>query len=93
MPKKSHQLQISPVQNTVISERGMRNCYTLMSKVRVTRTERNGVGTWMFINVTDRLLPARTDYSQTQLFARRKLVPSLFLLPRKTTGHKSVFNN
>lgn len=86
-------MQISPAQNTVIPEKGMCNCYTLMRKVRVMRIERKGVGNWMFINATDTFLPTWTDYSQTRLFARRKLVPSLVLFPRKTTGHKSVFNN
>lgn len=47
----------------------------------------------MFISVTDTFLTAWTDYRQTQLFARRKLVPSVVLFPRKNRDHKSTFNN
>lgn len=67
MPKKSHQMQVSPVQNTLIPEKGTWDYYTLMREVRDTRTERKPVGNWEFVNTTDTVLPARTDCSHSYL--------------------------
>lgn len=67
MPKKSHQMQISPVQNTIIPEKGMWDCYTVMREVRATRMERKPVGHWECINTTDMVIPAWTDCSHRHL--------------------------